>query len=267
MLDADDVRWLGGDVQAAEPLVGGITSAMHAFTRDGRALVLRRIDRQPWLRHATELLEREAWVMDLLRDTPVPAPELVAVEPPRLLMTRLPGALNMACEDFDALARTLVTIHGVDARPRDYQSWADGKQPLSPLWERAIAALDREPPPFSPCFLHRDFHLGNVLWEDGAVSGVCDWVETSYGPPDLDVAHCCTNLAMTHGGDAPERFREAYRRAGGSLGEDPYWALLDAVGFLPGAVTRPPRPAWDRLEAYVATLLEPSSVRASSRRN
>ena len=49
--------------------------------------------------------------------------------------------------------------------------------------------------------------------------------------------------------------------------DDPYWALLDAVGFLPGAVNRPPGLEWDRLEAYVATLLEPSSLRASSRRS
>jgi aminoglycoside phosphotransferase (APT) family kinase protein len=253
---------VGGDVRDVEPLTGGITSALHAFTRDGRALVLRRVDRQPWLGEAVALLEREAWAMGVLADTAVPAPELIAVDPPRLLMTRLPGALELASEDFDALARVLVAIHRVDARPRDYQSWAEGKVAISPLWEAAIAAIDREPPSFAPCFLHRDFHLGNVLWSGGRITGVCDWVETSYGPPDLDVAHCCTNLAMTHGGDAPERFRAAYRRAGGTLTDDPYWPLLDAVSFLPGAVERPRGVAWERLEAYVE-----SSLRASSSRS
>jgi hypothetical protein len=61
---------------------------------------------------------------------------------------------------------------------------------------------------------------------------------------------------------SPQRFREAYRRAGGTLSEDSYWTLLDAVGFLPDAVDCTPMPRWDRLEAYVE-----SSVRASSSRS
>ena len=204
--------------------------------------------------------------MRLLGATDVPAPECIAVEPPRLLMTRLPGQLGMDSTGFDVLARTLKTIHEVDARPRKYQSWAEGKRPPRwsdvALWEAAIQAIDREPPPYAPCFIHRDFHLGNVLWQAGAVTGVVDWVEASTGPGDLDVAHCCTNLAMTHGGDAPERFRDAYRRAGGALTDDPYWQVLDAVGFLPGAVDRGPGKNWRRLEAYVERSLRASSSRS-----
>jgi hypothetical protein len=38
-----------------------------------------------------------------------------------------------------------------------------------------------EPPDYRACFLHRDFHPGNVLFTgDGLrISGVVDWVETS----------------------------------------------------------------------------------------
>src|SRR5262249_56014167 len=95
----------------------------------------------------------------------------------------------------------------------------------------AMAVVTERRPPFYGCFLHRDFHPGNVLFAGGAVSGVVDWVETSWGPPDLDVAHCCTNLALLYGIEAPERFREAYVDAGGTLADTRYWALLDAVGF------------------------------------
>jgi hypothetical protein len=36
--------------------------------------------------------------------------------------------------------------------------------------------------------------------DDGPrISGVVDWVETSWGPADLDVAHCSTNLVLLHG--------------------------------------------------------------------
>jgi aminoglycoside phosphotransferase (APT) family kinase protein len=240
----------GDEVVAVRPLVGGWTSSMHAIDVEGGApLVLRRMFREPWVRHAVELLEREAWVLGVLADTDVPAARMVAVDAraertdaPALLMTRLPGALVL--DDLEAtlepLARTLVAIHRVDARPRDFQSWAVGKGVPewgdARVWERAIAVVNAPPPAFAGCFLHRDYHPGNVLFAGGAVSGVVDWVETSWGPPDLDVAHCCTNLALLYGLDAPERFREAYVEAGGTLSDTRYWALLDAVGFLPDPV-------------------------------
>jgi hypothetical protein len=37
------------------------------------------------------------------------------------------------------------------------------------------------------------------------------------GGDQITVAHCCTNLALLYGGDAPERFRAAYVEAGGRL--------------------------------------------------
>lgn len=97
--------------------------------------------------------------------------------------------------------------------------------------------------------MHRDFHLGNVLWQDGQVTGVVDWVETSWGPADLDVAHCQTNLAMLHGTAAANAFRAAYERSGGALDSCPaaqaFWQVTDIVGFLPapGKVAGPWRDA------------------------
>jgi len=105
------------------------------------------------------------------------------------------------------------------------------------VWEWAFAAIDRPAPDFEPCFLHRDFHPGNVLWENGRVSGVVDWVETSAGPADLDVAHCASNLAGLHGVETARAFRRSYVDQGGRLTTDAdasaYWQLLDLIGFLP----------------------------------
>ena len=96
-------------------------------------------------------------------------------------------------------------------------------------------------------------------------------METSWGPVDLDVAHCCTSLALLEGAHAVARMREAYRAAGGELsrdaGERRYWGLLDALGFLPdpekvaGPWRESGRPdigeaiARERFEAYVAALV------------
>ncbi|MFC7468055.1 aminoglycoside phosphotransferase family protein [Actinomadura keratinilytica] len=86
------------------------------------------------------------------------------------------------------------------------------------LWQRAVDVIAGPPPSYRGCFLHRDFHPGNVLFTGtGAglrVSGVVDWVETSWGPADLDVAHCSTALALLHGVPAGMRFADRYVAAG-----------------------------------------------------
>jgi aminoglycoside phosphotransferase (APT) family kinase protein len=64
------------------------------------------------------------------------------------------------------------------------------------LWNEAFALLEHPTPIYEGTFLHPDFHLGNVLWSHGRITGVVDWVETSWGPPALDVAHAATYLAM-----------------------------------------------------------------------
>ena len=88
------------------------------------------------------------------------------------------------------------------------------------LYREAFARLEAPAPAYDPTFLHRDFHPGNVLWHDGVVSGVVDWVETSTGPADLDVAHCASNLAGLHGVATALAFRRSYVDQGGRLAQD-----------------------------------------------
>ncbi|MDQ0936036.1 aminoglycoside phosphotransferase (APT) family kinase protein [Streptomyces turgidiscabies] len=118
------------------------------------------------------------------------------------------------------------------------------EQPKQPdVWQRAVDVIRRPPPAYQPCFLHRDFHPGNVLFSgegaDLAITGVVDWVETSWGPADLDVAHCSTALALLHGVHVGVRLADHYIAAGGTLSDDPadhlYWRVLDALAFAPDA--------------------------------
>jgi aminoglycoside phosphotransferase (APT) family kinase protein len=92
--------------------------------------------------------------------------------------------------------------------------------------------LRTDPPEFEPRFIHRDFQPRNVLWSAGRVSGVVDWVEASIGPAWLDVAHCCTNIAMVHGNEAGDLFATAYIERTGREAQ-PYFDVMDVVGFLP----------------------------------
>lgn len=264
---------------------------MLAFTvTGGQRLVLRLMDREPWRTHAVGLLRRESEVQQQLVGTGIPAPVSVAIDidasyadSPAHLMTWLPGELELRrCDGaaWERLAQLLVDIHRFrpgGGLPRAYQSWAVASKRRVPQWSRrpalwraAFAVLEEPPPAYVGVFLHRDFHLGNVLWRDGEVSGVVDWVETSWGPAQLDVAHARTYLAMLHGEDAAEEFAQVFNRlAGATSGGDGrmYWDVMDVVGYLPSPnkVAAPWRDlgiavsdvqAQARLESHLATVLE-----------
>ncbi|GAB2906349.1 phosphotransferase family protein [Streptomyces mayteni] len=284
----------GEHITATGPLRGGWTSRITSLTTStGRDLVLRSFLSPFFRHHAPGLLTREAAVLTLLRDTAIPTARLLAVDPtgehcaaPSLLMTRLPGTVRLAEDTGEALAALLVRVHRVAPadRPRPYQAWtAPDRVALPPdttrpkLWRQTVDTIRREPPPFTGRFLHRDFHPGNVLFTGEAttgeaITGVVDWVETSWGPTDLDVAHCATALALLHGPEAGLRLADHYTAAGGELTAEPgdhlYWRLLDALAFAPDAekVAGPwrdlgrtdltPGLLTHRLEDYLAALLD-----------
>ncbi|MFF7310940.1 alpha/beta fold hydrolase [Streptomyces sp. NPDC008137] len=280
----------GRTVDKSSFLKGGWSAQMRRLTLDdGSALALRTFVKPFFRRHAPGLLAREADVLTLLAGQKgVPAPELIGVDAtaehcdhPSLLMSVLPGRVRVDEEDLDArvelLAAQLAGIHRVvpAERPRVYQAWAS-PEGVPPGWERAVDVIRRAPPPYEGCFLHRDFHPGNVLFTgSGAglrIGGVVDWVETSWGPADLDVAHCSTALALLHGPEYGLGFRERYEAHGGRrLAGGPdhlYWRLLDALAYVPdaaklavpwrelGRTDLTPEVLCGRLEAYVTGLLE-----------
>jgi aminoglycoside phosphotransferase (APT) family kinase protein len=256
-------------IRAVATLRGGWTSQMRRLDVEGEgepySLVLRSFVKPFYVKHALGLLTREADVLRLLADTTVPAARLHDVDAaaehcdhPSLLMSLLPGSIRLDGADIERkselLARQLVGIHGLSVaeedRPRAYQAWTGPdrvrfpERPKRPdLWQRAVDVIRRPPPVHRPCFLHRDFHPGNVLFTghgaDLAITGVVDWVETSWGPADLDVAHCSTALALLHGAPVGMRLADHYVAAGGTLSDDPaahlYWRLLDALAFAPDA--------------------------------
>ncbi|MEE1755184.1 alpha/beta fold hydrolase [Streptomyces sp. SP18CS02] len=308
----------GGQAREAGRLRGGWTSQMRRLRVEEkggeREVVLRSFVKPFYRRHAPGLLAREAAVLDLLAGTDVPAATCLGVDAagehcddPSLLMSLLPGSVRVDTEDVDTrvelLARQLVGIHAVTvaegARPRPYQAWTSPERVRVPrdtgrpeLWARAVRVIGRPAPSYEGCFLHRDFHPGNVLFQasgsDAAdtgtgagtragsggglrISGVVDWVETSWGPADLDVAHCSTALALLYGVECGLRFGERYVAHGGVLSADPgarlYWRLLDALAFAPDAekVAGPwrelgrtdltPELLAARLEAYIEAVL------------
>ncbi|ADI03768.1 aminoglycoside phosphotransferase [Streptomyces bingchenggensis BCW-1] len=293
----------GERIVGIEALHGGITAEMRRLTigtRDGgtRDLVLRSFVDPFFVGHAEDWLNRETGALTLLTGTDVPAPGLVAVDPtaahceyPSLLMTHLTGRTVLDDEALEMrvllLARQLVAIHALRPaeRPRKYVALTTADTVVIPkgtdaaAWAAAIEVIRKPAPPYEGRFLHRDFHPGNVLFDvehpgpaGARITGVVDWAGTSWGPADLDVAHCSTNLALLHGPVWGLRFAEAYEEAGGVLAaaasERLYWRVRDGLAFSEEVrlVAQPWREAGraelttqaveERLDAYVTALMD-----------
>lgn len=250
----------GARVVAARALEGGTSSAVHALDvedRTGRrqALVLRRYVRAEWLAEEPDVPQREAAALQVLRRSAVSVPTLVAVDPsgeasggvPALLMTRLPGRIDWSPPDLASylrrLAELLPPIHAVTV-PRGTPLPAYQPYPLGltrpprwatqlRVWERAIQLHGGPPPALGPggaVFIHRDYHPGNVLWQDGRVSGVVDWPCASIGAPEADVGHCRVNLHSRFGAEAADRFLALYQAVSGRREYHPYWDIVAAIG-------------------------------------
>lgn len=109
----------------------------------------------------------------------------------------------------------IFTFRGpVDLRVPGWARWPD-------LWRQAIDLRTAGPPPTPYRLLHRDFHLGNSLWQRRQRDRADRLGDTSWGPADLDVAHACSDFAMLHSIEDAEAFQAAYRRHGGQLDPDP----------------------------------------------
>ena len=263
------LRWVeraagrGARITSIRRLRGGTSSAVHAVNlRDARGtlhrLVLRRFVRAGWLALEPDLAEREARVLRLLERSPVPAPQLVAVDErgrecdvPSVLMTRLPGRVDFTPDDvtswLDQLAAVLPAIHAVDGGAREvvqpYSTYYDMQAIEGPAWsedrsawEQAIAIVRGPAPATTRCFIHRDYHPANVLWTRGRLTGVIDWINASWGPPEIDVGHCRKDLSIVFGVETADRFLQAYRSLTGA-DHHPYWDLLCLLdsGFLSGS--------------------------------
>ena len=258
---ADALAWgeavLGAAITETEELSGGLTSTMLALTdATGQRSVLRLMTNEPWRNHGAELTRRERTAQEELASTQVPAPTSIAVDAEGSvagvsahLMSRLPGTATREVDasTVAAMVEMLALIHDVKpAEPfRTYQSWAWEAKWAIPQWtkhpeswQRAFDLLAEGSPSYAPTFLHRDYSHRNLLWRDGEISGVVDWVETSSGPAWLDAGHAATNLALAFGPEPAKAFLAGYAAL---MAEKPqkYWLVMDAVGFLPPPGKKP----------------------------
>jgi len=272
---------------------GATSSLLHAVEIESDAgvhtLVLRRFSDREWVKREPDVAMREARSLQHAVRAGLAAPSLIAVDAtgehcgvPATLASRLRGRVVLSPDDMsgwlDGLAGAAAKIHRVDAAgfPWTYTRYNENESLRVPLWstqpeawKRAIEIVEGPQPAYRECFVHRDFHPSNVLWQGEVVSGVVDWVNGCRGPAGIDVAWCRHNLANLHSVKVADDFLSRYiAHAGSEFKYDPYWDLMSVVELLPG----PPGTyrGWsaggvgnitnamvrERADAYVASVVE-----------
>ncbi|WP_068785927.1 aminoglycoside phosphotransferase family protein, partial [Paenibacillus phocaensis] len=187
----------------------------------------------------------------------LPSPRWLACDPdgracglPSVLMTRLPGRVMLDPADLpgwlDGLARMLAEIHAAEGPPIEWSYFTYNEVSrldvpvwtrVPGVWQRIIDRVQGPVPSFRPQFIHRDYHPTNVLWQEGVVRGVVDWVNACMGPAGIDTGHCRLNLVQMYGVEAAEVFLHSYLAAARPDRcdvNDPYWDMLCLIEMLPG---------------------------------
>ncbi len=245
------------DALRFETLPGATSSVVLRVSTGGlepRSAILRMLTNREWLAREPDLASHEAQALLAASASDLAAPQLIGWrdqpetngDVPCVLMSELEGVVwlqrNPSEQWLARLAETLAGIHRVAPPALDwrYRSWTRAEQLVVPqlttrpeLWMRAIEHFRGGAPASAMVFCHRDFHPANVLWRDGEVSGVVDWVNACVGPAGIDVAHCRLNLVSMYGIDAARSFLDAYRQARGEYVHEAYWDIEVSLGALP----------------------------------
>ncbi len=232
-------------------MTGGIGSVVHRLTIDHGSyrdmLVLRQYEHAD--SDTAALVRHEAATLRAVHDTGLPAPEQIAADAdsresdghPAILMTRLPGRLDVTPADPEGWLRQIAAmaarIHDVQVAAGPFEARIDAAAPVIPasatrpaVWEAAFGILRQQAPEPATCFIHRDFQHFNLLWRRGRLTGVVDWTRSCTGPADFDTGHCRLNLAVLFGADWAEQFRLAYQAEAGRA-IDPWWDLYAVTAY------------------------------------
>ncbi|WP_432201973.1 phosphotransferase [Erythrobacter sp. W53] len=263
------------EAQEIERLTGGATMESWRFTSGGEPHVLRRAPSLEFMNDRPFGHDVEAAVIRAAHAAGVRAPEVILELDPRdgigsgFVMRALPGTPDpraiLAMETPEALlgdlAVDLAKIHALDevglpdAIPTlDY---AEGVAVLRAQFEEAggdrpIIALglkwlmDNLPAPISPVLNHGDYRLGNILAEDGRLTGVLDWELAHFGDPHEDLAFGCMAVWRFARYDRPalglgslEDYFAAYEAAGGvkvDRGRFRFWTIYRTVWWALGCL-------------------------------
>lgn len=263
---------------------GGFGAAMHRIevtmpSGTETAFVLRRY--LPETGDDGTVATREAATLEVLRDTPVAAPEVLWLDAdgtvfdrPALAMTLVGGRPRSGEVTDDpailqGLAEALVSLRWVPLDRLEHLPRFDDvvaltaplraarhALPTSDLVDTgviadAVLAGAEDVTPAPPSLCHGDFHVGNVLFDGARATGIVDWDHARVADPRGDVAHGALDLALMAGRDAAEDFLAQHAALRGDMVDGAWWRLRAATAAWPD-----PRdwvPSWHALGVEVTT--------------
>jgi aminoglycoside phosphotransferase (APT) family kinase protein len=185
--------------------------------------------------------------LTLLRDGGIPCPEPIFFDPqgailgaPVLITKGIPGEQILAHPANPLWAAKAVTIAEWLARIHTLSCPAELRAILPDATSRATGFLDNDTipdymqaypdgemiwytvrqelpnmAPVDPVLVHGDYWSGNVLWENGQLTGILDWEDVSFGEPGFDVAYCRMEMIIDGMYDAADTFLSTYETCTG----------------------------------------------------
>lgn len=205
-------------------------------------------------------LEQEVAALEALADCELPfrTPHVLGFDldgsacgHPAILLTRVPGALNLSPENAVGraamLGRALAELHRAKPRVPEILRPFTIKETQASLdgtvidWASVREVVGRLPSE-GTALIHGDFHIGNALFEGGVLSSVVDFTCVLRGPFEFDVGYCRCDLSLLFGLAEADEFLHAYEATRGMRVEAlPAWDLAgasrahpDASAWLPG---------------------------------
>src|SRR5699024_10262619 len=264
-MKAQTKQWIekqfGFQAEIAETiqLDGGLSSDMYEVHFKKRAsIVIRQIRNASWLEEEKDILLQEKHQLKQVADSQIPAPRFIAVDPygencgiPTLMMTKLPGHIQATIpinQMLEHLANCANMNHQTKINNQQYfyEAYMQIETLEIPQWTRYPAVWkalydyiqQTDMPAYEVRFIHRDFHLNNMLWDKGTISGVVDWINSCMGPKYIDIAHCRWNLAMTHSVQEADIFLQKYEelQSGGDSYQI-YWDIRALFDIDPASIS------------------------------
>ncbi|TRD11091.1 phosphotransferase family protein [Erythrobacter insulae] len=256
-------------------LTGGATMESWHFTCGEEAFVLRRAPSLKFMQDRPFGHDVEAAIIRAAHAKGVTAPEVIVELLPEdgigsgFVMRALPGTPNpkliLEMEEPDRLlsecAANLARIHSLGREDvpaavpvMDYRAAiADLKAQFEDAGgDRPIIALglkwmeDNCPEPVEPVLIHGDYRMGNILVDDGWLTGVLDWELAHFGDYHEDLAFGCMAVWRFHRYDRSalglsdlETYFDAYEANGGRKVDRArfrYWLIHRTVWWALGCL-------------------------------
>jgi len=231
------------------PLKGGISATMTAFEierADGSLETL--IARNPSdynVEKFDDAVSHEVKTLQMLRDNGLQVSQIYFSNEEFYVLEYLPGAPDLNPIDpsghLKQYAERLAEIHQVQVEGSGlvflpsygFKIWEPEKELVVGLREpeirRALEAFGE--PQLNPVgFRHGDYWPGNLLWEEGKLTGVIDWENANLGDQIFDLACTRLDVLWVFGEDAMAEMTERYLAKNPiNVGSLPFWDLRAAL--------------------------------------